>query len=260
MNGSNGSQKDEIIKFLDRGMRFDGRKADEFRPIEIEYDISKNAEGSARVKVGSTEILAGVKMEVMAPYPDQPNQGTMMVGAELLPFSNPEFEAGPPSIQAIELARVVDRGIRESKAIDMAGLCIAEGEKCWVVVLDIMTINDEGNLIDASGIGAYAALTRTVFPKYEDGKIDYKAKTGKRLELSRVPVPVTVIKIGRHLIIDPTTEEEKAMDSRLTVTTDEKGIIVALQKGGDQPLSQEEILTMVDLATAKAKEIRKLFA
>ncbi len=57
-------KKGNIIKYLEKNIRFDGRKLDEFRKIEVEYDISKSAEGSAKVKIGDTEVLAGVKLAV----------------------------------------------------------------------------------------------------------------------------------------------------------------------------------------------------
>ena len=112
--------KDHIISLLAKDMREDGRKLTEYRkPIKIEYGISpKSAEGSSRVMIGDTEVVAGVKLEVGKPFPDTPDDGVLMVNAELLPLSNPDFESGPPSIASIELARVVDRGIRESHMID----------------------------------------------------------------------------------------------------------------------------------------------
>src|SRR5689334_9483200 len=97
--------KKKIIDFMDKGLRLDGRGADDFRKAKVEYGITKSAEGSARVTLGETIVIAGVKMEVSKPYPDTPNQGGLMVGAELLPLSSPEFESGPPSEWAIEVAR-----------------------------------------------------------------------------------------------------------------------------------------------------------
>ena len=69
---------------------------------------------------------------------------------------------------------------------------------------------------------------------------------------------VTVIKIGENFIVDPGTDEEKAIDARLTVTTLEDGTICALQKGGDFPLNLDDVMKMVDIATEKGKELRKL--
>ncbi|MEM4336906.1 MAG: exosome complex protein Rrp42 [Candidatus Woesearchaeota archaeon] len=248
--------KSQLIRSLEEDIRFDGRKLKEWRKVVIECGISKNAEGSARVKFGDTEVFAGVKLSIGEPYPDTPDEGALMVEAELTPMSNPEFEAGPPDIQAIELARVIDRGIRESKTIDTKKLCIKEGEKCWVVSIDIVTINDAGNLIDAAGLAALAALKDTKFPKLVDDKIEYKEKTKTSLPLLHEPIPVTVIKIGNKFIVDPTTEEENALDARLTVTSIEDGRICSLQKGGQGTISVEDFSKMIDIGVEKAKELR----
>ena len=245
------------MNYLNENKRFDGRKFDEFRNVEVEYDISKSAEGSARVKIGDTEVLAGVKLAVETPYPDTPDSGNLMVGAELLPMSNPEFESGPPSIDSIELSRVVDRGIRESKAIDTKKLCIVKGEKVWAVMIDIVPINDAGNLFDAASLAAIAALKNTKFPEYKDGVLDYKKKTNKELPINKEPIGVTVIKIGKYFIVDPLSEEEKNVDARLTVTSTADGKLCALQKGGDSPMTSEDINTILDLALKKAEELRK---
>src|SRR3989338_9244066 len=161
-----------IIGLLKAGTRLDGRKLNDYRkPIQIDYGVVMTANGSARVKIGDTEVIAGIKLEVGTPYPDNPDEGTIIVGAELLPLSSPDFELGPPGIQAVELARVVDRGIRESKCLDFKKLCIEEGEKAWMIIVDICTINDAGNLLDASSLAAIAALRNTTFPEYKDDKI-----------------------------------------------------------------------------------------
>ena len=248
-----------VVKLLNAGKRMDGRGLLDYRkPIDIEQDIIKTAEGSARVKIGKTEVIVGVKLEVGTPYPDTPDEGTIIVGAELLPLSNPEFELGPPGIQAVELARVVDRGIRESKAIDFKKLCIEEGNKVWLVVIDICTINDDGNLLDASSLAALAALKTVKFPKYDEKaeKVNYKEKTSKKLEVEKEPIAITVTKIGGKLIVDPTTEEEKVLDARLTVITEKDGTLCALQKGGDAPLTSDEVMQIVDIAAEKGKELR----
>ena len=249
--------KTHIINLLNVDRRLDGRKLTEYRkPIEIERGVTKTAEGSARVKIGETEVIVGIKMEVGEPYPDTPDEGTIIVGAELLPLSNPDFELGPPGIQAIELARVVDRGIRESKAVDFKKLCIKEGGKIWMLLIDICTLNDAGNLFDASSLAALAALKDARYPGFDGEKVDYKQKTDKKLPLEKMPIAVTVVKIGSKFIVDPDTEEEKVIDARLTVSSIEDGTLCALQKGGDFPLTQEDIIKMLDIGIEKGRELR----
>ena len=255
------AEKKHFENALKENIRYDGRKTDELRSVVIERGIIATAEGSARVRMGETEVLAGVKMELGTPYSDTPNEGSLMVGAEFLPMASPDFETGAPGIDAIELARVVDRGIREGGAIDVEKLCIESGKSAWTVIVDICTLNHGGNLQDVSALAALAALQDAKFPKVETVndslQINYKEKTKDKVPLSAVPVTVTVFKRGDSLFVDPTEAEEKLYDSRLSISVLEDGKICALQKGGDGTLSVDTINSMVDLAVKKSKELRK---
>ncbi len=86
-----------FIGLAEKGTRDDGRKPDEFRNIEIQTGIIEKAEGSALVKMGATQILVGIKMDVKTPFPDTPNEGVLMAGAELSPIASPLFESSPPA-------------------------------------------------------------------------------------------------------------------------------------------------------------------
>ncbi len=251
--------RNTISELAKQQKRLDGRHLTEYRqPITISTGISWTAEGSAKVQIGNTVVMAGVKMAIEKPYNDTPDEGGIMVNAELLPLSSAEYEPGPPGKKAIELARVIDRGIREAKALDMKKLCTTPGEKAWFVTIDIITINDAGNLFDAAGLAALAALKSAKFPLVDPGTgaIDYKTKTDKSLPLLKEPLPVTIYKINGSLLVDPTAEEEGAYDARLTIASDEKGILSALQKGGEEPLTIAEISLMIDIALEKAKFLR----
>ncbi|MBD3361540.1 exosome complex protein Rrp42 [Candidatus Woesearchaeota archaeon] len=252
-------KKEHILKALKKGVRYDGRKLLEYRKITVEPGIVHGAEGSAKVKIGDTEIIAGVKIALETPYPDTPEKGNLMVNAELRPMANPDFESGPPGEEAIEIARVIDRGIRESKAIDQEKLCIEKGEKAWSVMIDLVPLNASGNLLDAGALAALAALKNTVFPEItEEGIINYDKKTKEKLPLQKEPLEVTVLKIGEYFVVDPLPEEEELLDARLTVALTAENMICAVQKGGTEPLSIKEIDTMVGIAQDKAKELRKL--
>lgn len=251
--------KEAIKSLAAKEQRLDDRKLTDYRtPITIEGDISWTAEGSAKVQIGETVVMAGVKLAIEKPYNDTPDEGGIMINAELLPLSGEEYEAGPPGIKAVELARVIDRGIREAKAIDMKKLCIEPGEKAWFVIVDIITLNDDGNLFDAAGLAVVAALKSAKFPvvDQETGAIDYKQKTDQSLPLTKEPISVTVYKVNGKLLVDPTHQEEDAYDARLTVAADNKGTLSAMQKGGSAPLTVEEVSQMVDIALEKADFLR----
>jgi len=252
------SGKTHMIKALEADVRYDGRKKDDFREVSIEYDISNTADGSAKITCGNTEIIIGVSLSVGAPFPDRPDEGALMVSCELLPIAHPSIESGPPSMDAIEISRVIDRGIRESGAIDVKDLCIVPGEKVWIVSVDVIPMNHDGNIIDIGALGAIAAIKKTLFPKLEENNTaNYKEKTTKTIALKRTPVPITVCKLGNQLFVDPTKREEDNIDARLTIAVLDDDRICSLQKGGDIGFSTEELSQAFDLAIAKAKELRK---
>jgi exosome complex component RRP42 len=252
--------KEHVRNSLKKGIRLDGRKPLEIRPIIVDTGFISTAEGSARIKFGDAEVLAGVKMAIEKPFPDTPEDGVLMVNSELLPISNPDFESGPPSSASIETARVIDRGIRESKTLDTKGLCITKGEKVWTIAIDIVPLNYDGNLVDMGGLAAMVALKNAKFPLVrEDGTVDYHTRTETRLNLRRIPIPVTVCKIADLFIVDPTDSEENTIDARLTITVLEDDKICALQKGGDGSLTTDDVKKMVEIALDVSKQIRKTY-
>jgi len=249
---------ERIREYLEKGKRFDGRKPEEFREISVETGISKKAEGSARVKIGKTEVIVGVKLDVTEPYPDSPDKGNLMVTSELLPLSSPRFEYGPPRFPAIELGRLVDRAIRESKFIQLEKLCIKEGEKVWGVFIDIYSINDDGNLIDAAGLGAVIALKTAKLPKYNEKneKVVYGEHTNKKIPVSKeIPIIVTTHKIGKGIIVDPTLEEEDVSDARITIGGSAEGALFSIQKGNSKEITLEEMNKILDVSEKTRKKV-----
>lgn len=250
--------ENQLIKLATEGKRLSERKFDEFRKVEVEKGIIENADGSARVRIGETDVIAGVKLDVMEPYPDAPDEGILMVSAELSPLASSDFETGPPSEDSIELARVVDRGIRESGAIDNKKLCLKEGKLVWCVNIDIQIINHSGNLLDAAALASIAALYDAKFPKLKNDKVLYKERTNKKLPMKFKPIAVTVSKIGGNLFVDADVNEEKVADASLVVTTKEDGNVCALQKMGKGTLKLEDVEKMLDMSVKIGRGLRKL--
>jgi exosome complex component RRP42 len=242
--------RDHIYKMAASGKRVDGRAPEEYREIKVLKGYAGNAEGSARLNLGKTEVLVGVKMILGEPYPDRPKEGSIVTTIELIPMASPTFEAGPPREKAIELARVVDRGIRESKAIDLGKLCIIEGEKVWIVFIDVHALDYGGNLFDASSFGALAALTDAVVPASKINGEDYP------LEVEHYPISITATKIKDVIVFDASLDEDRVADARLTIATDENGHIRAMQKGLKGSFTLDEVDYVVKTARKLADEIR----
>ncbi|MBR6203986.1 MAG: exosome complex protein Rrp42 [Candidatus Methanomethylophilaceae archaeon] len=246
-------KRDHIVKLLEEGKREDGRGIEDFRKIQVETNCIESADGSARVKIGKTEVIAGVKIIPGTPFADTPNIGVLTTGAELIPMAHASFESGPPGEDAIELARVVDRGIRESGMVDVEALCITPGAEVWMCFIDIYALDYDGNLFDASNLAAVCALKTAVIPGEQYGKGE-----NKPLPITCVPVSVTEVKVGNTLIVDPNFDEEQISSARLTVTTDDNGNFRAMQKGGCGSITLDELSLCLDRAVEKGAEIRKI--
>jgi len=248
-------KRDYVRDVVKRGKRIDERKFDEYRKITVETGIIPNAEGSAKVKLGNSQVLVGVKLDIGIPYKDRPTEGIFSTSSELLPLASPTFEPGPPSAQSIELARVVDRGIRSSGAIDMNSLFIEEN-KVWAIFTDVYALDHDGNLIDAAALAGMAALLSCRMPKYEDGKIIRTESSGK-LPVSEKVATCTFAKINGSIVLDPSFDEEVAMDCRLTLSTTPTHLC-ASQKGGSGAITEKELLDCLDTAFRKGSELRAL--
>lgn len=248
----------QIAQLIEEGKRLDGRDLTDYRQMKIEQGIIERAEGSARVLLGKTEVVVGVKIEMGKPFPDTPNEGVLTVNAELTPIASPAFEPGPPGEVSIELARIVDRGIRESKCIDTSKLVIEPGKQVFVVFVDIYALNHDGNLIDASALAAVSALLNTKMSNYEIKEGEVKIKPGyEQLPMKKHPITVTTAKIGNKLVVDPNLEEEEVMDARISFAFDDDNNICAIQKGGRGYFEPQQVIEAAKIAQTKAKELRK---
>jgi len=243
-----------LLDLAAAGKRLDGRGPDEYRKITVEPGFITTADGSALVRIGDTAVVAGIKLEPGKPFPDTPNAGVLTTNAELIPLSNPTFEPGPPQPWAIEVSRVVDRAIRAAETIDLTRLCVTPGEKSWVCYADVHVIDHSGNLIDAALLAALSALVHATVPakRFEVAEADYP------LEVQHYPIECTFVRLGDTIVIDPTFDEERAAQGRLTVATDETGRIVAMQKGLVGAFSPEDVKETVRRALRHGARLRAL--
>ncbi|MFM9876002.1 MAG: exosome complex protein Rrp42 [Nitrosarchaeum sp.] len=252
-------KKSQITELLEQGKRIDGRSLDEHRPLVIEINAIPKANGSARVRLGETEVICGVKIQPDRPFPDMGDKGIFICTAELLPLSHPSVETGPPGPDVIELARVVDRGIRESHMIDLSKLVILKNKSVIGVFADNVVVDYDGNLFDACSYAATAAVLSSKTPKWEmKDDVPTLVEGGEStLPTNTIPVSVTMGKIGNYIIVDPNGDEWNSMDARITITTDSNGNICALQKGGSNGFSFEEIIKCGELSVKVGATIRE---
>eukprot|EP00771_Trimastix_marina_P002314 gnl/Trimastix_PCT/3440.p1 GENE.gnl/Trimastix_PCT/3440~~gnl/Trimastix_PCT/3440.p1 ORF type:complete len:367 (-),score=47.14 gnl/Trimastix_PCT/3440:36-1055(-) len=252
------------IEAIKAGIRVDGRRPFDIRNIEIVFPHQEKT-GHAEVRYGKTRVLCMVTGEIRDPFPERPTEGILSFGFRFSPLASPKFEAGRrPSDRCVEISRVVERGIRETRAINMESLCILAGRKVWHIRVDVTIADDDGNLTDVASCAVMAALMhfRRPLVSTADGQVRMFPVT------EREPVPLTIHHVplcmsfalfsqGCIAVLDPTAEEEALRDGSLTLTLNSRNYLCAVQKAGGVPLSPTKIFDLTAIAQKRMTAVNR---
>ncbi|KAG2658979.1 exosome complex component RRP45A-like isoform X3 [Panicum virgatum] len=256
------NEREFIETALQSDLRVDGRHSFDFRKLRISFG---REDGSSEVQLGETHVLGYVTAQLVQPYRDRPNEGTLAIFTEFSPMADPAFEPGRPGESAIELGRVIDRGLRESRAVDMESLCVVAGKHVWSVRVDLHILDNGGNLIDAANIAALAALSTFRRPECtvggDDGQQvivhDPEVRDPLPLTIHHMPIAVTFAYFGEGniVVVDPTYKEEAVMGGRMTATINSNGDICSIQKAGGEGVMSSVVMQCLRIASVKATDI-----
>ncbi|KAJ2829609.1 3'-5'-exoribonuclease [Coemansia erecta] len=250
-----------FLESLQKGMRVDGRGIYDYRTLKISGGA---ATGLVEVQLGQTSVLARVSCEVTRPFVDRPTEGIVQFTAEQSSMSAPGADGSGRSAQEVAVTRMLERVVRQSRAIDTEALCILAGEKVWTVRVDVHFVDHGGNAVDAAAIAAIAALRRFRRPDVTvDGEEaiihDVRDRNPVPLSIHHTPVCVSFAFFGdgELMVLDPGLLEEQAQVSGFTVTLNAHGEVCALNKAGGIPLTPKQIQRCIQIALAKVDEINE---
>ncbi|KAG5181267.1 ribosomal protein S5 domain 2-type protein [Tribonema minus] len=145
----------------------DGRGWLDYRSISVQGEVLPQANGSARITIahGGTEVLAAVKIETGVPSADAPHEGRVEVCVECSNSLFPTFDDRSGGDVNAALSLMLARTVVESGALDLKSLCIIPGRFCWIVYLDVLVLQADGNLLDAASFAAYVAFNTALVPR-----------------------------------------------------------------------------------------------
>ena len=263
-----------ILRAVEAGVRADGRKRHEPRPVAISFgaDGGSSASGSVQVRMGETKVLAVATAELVEPYPDRPTEGVLQFFVELSPMASPAFEPGRPSEAAIELMRLLERALRKSQAIDTESLCVVAAKHVWSVRCDVTVLDHGGNLTDAALLAALAALKHLRLPAVSVSGAGSEARVRvlpaeqaerQPLVFHHTPVSVSLAFLppsaggGGDIsyVIDPTEREEMVMVGGLTVVLNQHQELCALHKPGGVAVDCAQLVECINAAAAAAPQL-----
>jgi len=252
-------EKDFVLRSIKNGIRLDGRQSYDYRAVTIDYGVDY---GCCDVKLGDTRVLAQVSCELVKPSESRPTEGTLFMNVELSPMASPAFESGRLTEYGVEVNRMVERCLKESRPIDVESLCIVANEKVWAIRVDMLALNDSGNIVDCACIAAVAALAHFKRPDVTVSGSDvtihsFDEKEGIPLNVHHMPICITFGFIGNgdRIIIDPEEKESSILSGDMVMACNTLGEICCAQMSGGCSLEYEQIMQCANIASVKASEI-----
>lgn len=221
------------IKLVENGLRHDGRRLDELRPVRMEVGILRSANGSALVEYGRTKVLAAVygPREPQARYIALPNRATIRCRYHMASFSTHERKSPAPTRREIELSKV----IREA----LEPVILSELYPRTSIDIFIEVLNANGGTRTASITAASLALADAGIP------------------MKDLVAAVAVGKIDGYLALDIDEVEDMYGSADMPVAmAPSLGQITLLQLNG--VLTLEEFVQALNLAKLGIKKVYEM--
>lgn len=224
-------------------MRFDGRRPDQLRPLEILPHWQKHAEGSALIKLGDTWVLCAASVEETVPsWMAGKGKGWLTAEYAMLPRSTHTRSKRDPGGRGKEIQRLIGRSLRA--AVDLKAL----GERTINVDCDVLCA--DGGTRVASITGAWVALALAI------GKLH---QTGKLPDLRALRPPVAAVSVGvvnGECVLDLPYAEDSKADVDMNVVGDEAGALIEVQGTAEHgTFDRKQMDAMLDLATLGIREL-----
>ncbi|QLG70511.1 hypothetical protein HG535_0A04510 [Zygotorulaspora mrakii] len=247
------SESKFILEALRQNYRLDGRSFDQFRNVDISFGKEY---GDVTVVMGGTKVQCRISSSITHPYEDRPFEGLFLISTESSPMAGPQFENGNNTgDEEVLCARIIEKAVRRSGALDIEGLCIVAGSKCWAIRADVHFLDCDGGFIDASCIAVMTALLHYKKPDITvlgDRITVHPVDEREPVSLGILHIPICVtfsffnpqdteenIKGDSNAeiaIIDATLREELLRDGTLTVTLNKNREVVQVSKAGGLPM------------------------
>ena len=156
MNSISQPENNFVIKGIKENIRVDGRERLQYREIKCDRSVIEQANGSVRIKLGNTEVVVGIKCELGQPSPNMPDQGRYEVFVK---------QYGAMSLRDIETERMLTVALENAGKDTLKKLCVVPHKLCWVIYVDAVVVEDDGDIMDCVSLGVRAGLLNTILPK-----------------------------------------------------------------------------------------------
>lgn len=254
------SESKFILEALKQNYRLDNRTFDQFRDVKIQFGEEL---GDVLIEMGKTKVHCKISSSITEPYEDRPFEGLFFISTESSAMAGAQFENGNNTGEdEVLISRIIEKAVRRSGALDIEGLCIVAGRKCWAIRANVHFLDCDGGFVDASCIAVMCALLH-----YKKPDITVR---GEKIIVhpieEREPVPLGILHIpicvtlsffnpmdmeenvkgesnSEIVIIDASLKEELLREGVLTVTLNKNREVVQVSKAGGLPM---DALTLME--------------
>ncbi|MGZ7030736.1 MAG: ribonuclease PH [Thermoanaerobaculia bacterium] len=221
-------------------VRKDGRAANELRPVTIQPNFNKHAEGSALISVGDTRVICTASVqEKVPPFMYRSGRGWVTAEYGMLPRATTErtereAAKGKQGGRTMEIQRLIGRSLRAAVNPELMG-----ERTIWI---DCDVLQADGGTRTASITGSFVALVIALGRLYVDGNM-------ASWPIKDFIAAVSVGMIGGTPVLDLNYEEDSKAGVDMNIVATEKGRFIELQGTAEgATFSDEEMLSMVALA------------
>ncbi|MXX74456.1 MAG: ribonuclease PH [Holophagales bacterium] len=220
------------------------------RPVTIELDAMKFAEGSALIECGDTKVLCSASVERrVPPFLIGKGQGWLTAEYAMLPRatltrSRREVSRGRPSGRTAEIQRLIGRSLRS--AVNLRKLPEV------TIAVDCDVIQADGGTRTASITGAYVATVAALAKMLLEGDL-------KKWPLVHSVAAVSVGICQDELLLDLEYVEDRDAQVDLNVVATGEGNLIEVQGTAEgRVFTRSEFDGLLDLALAGIAELTEL--
>lgn len=157
-----------LVGGVEADLRLDGRGRLDFRPMSLQTNVVAHANGSARLKLEQTHVLAAVNLSMGAPDLTRARcEGSVHCTVEQSAACSVDMEDRAVQSRNALLTVELQRLVAHSHALPLTSLVIIPDKQVWIIHIDVIIIDDGGNVMDAIVMAVKAALVTTTMPPIE---------------------------------------------------------------------------------------------
>jgi len=254
-----------VVDGIKANFRQDGRECDGYREFSAETDVVSNTNGSARVRLGGTDVLVGVKAVTGEPTND--GEGEIEFSVDCSGVASPEFADRGGESLSLSIANALRRMTLHATAYSRASLAIVPGT-CWILKVDVLVLQcSGGNLHDTVALAVRTALINTKLPVVELVKdpvsgevVDFEVSSDPNAirdvgGLENFPLLVSVSEVASTCIVDATEQEECCIGGRLVVAVNAQGSVCCVIQDKSGGIAPAALLDMLRIAQKTSNEL-----